>query len=132
MKDEDILKDTKDPPGQVVIVLDRSTVAIEEEALVHPIGDEEVKPCHWVHNGHSTRIEKRHSEHGKHVCVSKLHHELVTSVQTLIVLLDELTSPPLIACAASIAATLATIGALNGDVGQVWTEDHQQKSDHQG
>ena len=76
--------------GQVVIKLYWPSVASQEQALVHPVSDEEVNGGRGVHDWQTSRIEEGYCENGEIVGLAELKHELGTRILVFIVFLDKL------------------------------------------
>ena len=97
MKQDDVLEPDQSFPREVAVVHHWLLVVVEEKPLVDTVLDDEKERCDRVENWHSTRVEESDSENDQHVRVPELKHEFVPSVDVFKVLLDDLSSLPIIA-----------------------------------
>ena len=116
MAHQNELEITQGALGEVIVELCWSTIAIEQKALVCPVGHEEEKEGCWVHDWEATRVEEGNTEDHKHVRVAELKHELVARIDVFVVFLNKLLCATPVSCASSIGATAASIQALKAQI----------------
>jgi len=101
------------------------------EELVNPVHDEELDKANDVKQGHSRRVYHHDVDGSQDLGVPNFYEELRPNVQFLIVTLQQLMSPTLIQCAASITAFLQSAKENLHESAYVWGYyvDHHGESD---
>lgn len=129
MQEQDVLEVGERTLGQVVVKLDRLAVALQQQALVHPVGQQEEEGCRWVQNWHSTRVEERHPQHYQHVRVAELEHEFSARVHVFVVFLCQCLGLLTVAGAAAVNTAPDCVHELETEIGEVGRDHHQHQGD---
>lgn len=129
MHSEDVFEHFKGLHGEVGVKHGRLPIALEQHALVSPVGQKEGKGANGIHDWHAGRVEETDGEEREHVRVPILNQELTPPIHVFILRLCKFACFSLVTGAFSIAASTARVSPLQQQIGNVWRNANQQVGD---